>query len=210
LVSKRKMILTVQAILTVLMIVDFFVTNPSLNELARQLTNTAIVLGGFTLSLGAAALARFHINHITKRTAKEWYYSIWTLVCVVLTFSLGLASTTPFGKPGYDFLTQTLLAPFSAAIYAIAGFCMFSLMFRSFVGRSVEVVIFLISAFLLLMKNAPIAEVIWSGLPIMGDWVNNVPSMAGLRGITIGAGVGLVASVVRGILGLERGGLGRE
>jgi hypothetical protein len=38
---------------------------------------------------------------------------------------------------------------------------------------------------------------------VIGNWLNNVPNAAVMRAITIGMGIGLIATMVRELLGKE-------
>ena len=59
-----------------------------------------------------------------------------------------------------------------------------------------------------MLANVPVGEKIWSQFPAMGEWLMNVPNLAGQRGMLIGAGIGGIASGIRVLLGIERTYLG--
>ena len=40
-----------------------------------------------------------------------------------------------------------------------------------------------------MLANVPVGEKIWSQFPAMGEWLMNVPNLAGQRGMLIGAGM---------------------
>jgi ABC-type dipeptide/oligopeptide/nickel transport system permease subunit len=56
--------------------------------------------------------------------------------------------------------------------------------------------------------SAPYGTAFWMGFESIGNWIKDVPQMAGQRAIIIGMAVGLIAIFVRTILGLERAQLG--
>jgi len=63
-----------------------------------------------------------------------------------------------------------------------------------------------------MLYNAPAGSVIFGPLAPqfndLGDWIMNVPNMAGFRGILIGAAVGAISLGIRVMTGRERGYLG--
>ena len=130
---------------------------------------------------------------------------------IILTFGLGVGSTIPGGRGAdamYNYIVNNMLGPLSTATFGITAFYVFSVTFKAFVGRTKEVAVFLIAGLIVLLMNAPITEVLGSGLGLLGGWILNVPSLAGLRGLTIGVGIGIIATALRAILGMEKGGVG--
>ncbi len=59
-----------------------------------------------------------------------------------------------------------------------------------------------------MLGNVPIGEKIWSQFPTIGNWLMDVPNLAGQRGMLIGAGIGGIASGLRVLLGIEKSYLG--
>jgi ABC-type enterobactin transport system permease subunit len=77
-----------------------------------------------------------------------------------------------------------------------------------FKARSKEAALLLISAVLVMWGRAPISAVISEGFAAIADWMMAVPNTAGMRGIVIGIGIGVISIGIRTLLGIERGHLG--
>jgi hypothetical protein len=50
----------------------------------------------------------------------------------------------------------------------------------------------------------PISIYLWGELPIIKDWILNVPTLAGVRGILLGVALGTIATGLRILLGADR------
>lgn len=195
------------ALTTVLVLIDFFIAVKTYNDFIKQLLVWSVIISGFTLVLGAVNIGVVHGKHILKRTPGQWYFSLWLIICVVATFILASGSEgIPLMKTAYDYLISNIHTPLTSAAYGLIGFYFASCIFRAFRGRNSYVAVFLLSGCIVLLLNAPVTEGV-PLIPMLGNWVVNVPNVAGTRGIVIGTAVGIVAAGLRNILGLERGGL---
>ena len=195
------------ALITVMVITDFFISLKSYNDFIKQLLVWSVIISGFTLVLGAVNIGVVHGKHIMRRTSGQWYFSLWLIICVVATFLMAVGSEIiPAMKTAYDYLISNIHTPLTSAAYGLIGFYFASCIFRAFRGRNSYVAVFLISGCIVLLLNAPVTELVpW--IPALGSWIVNVPNVAGTRGIVIGTAVGIIAAGLRNILGLERGGL---
>jgi len=195
------------ALTTILVITDFFIAVKTYNDFIKQLLVWSVIISGFTIVLGAVNIGVVHGKHIIKKTPGQWYFSLWLIICVIVTFILAAGSEgIPAMKSAYDYLINNIHTPLTSAAYGLIGFYFASCIFRAFRGRNSYVAVFLLSGCLTLLLNAPVTELV-PFIPAVGNWVVAVPNVAGTRGIVIGAAVGIIASGLRNILGLERGGL---
>ena len=101
-------------------------------------------------------------------------------------------------------------------MFSILAFYIASAAYRAFRVRNVDAAVMLVTAFLLMLGNVPIGEVIWSpdgwlgGFAGIKNWILRVPNAAGNRAITLGIFLGTMASQSRMLLGIERRHLGAD
>ncbi|MDL1897006.1 hypothetical protein FBQ82_12075 [Anaerolineae bacterium CFX7] len=64
--------------------------------------------------------------------------------------------------------------------------------------------LFAISAVIVLIGSAPFMSVVSPFFPALRDWVVNVPALAGGRGILLGVALGIMATGLRLLTGIDR------
>ena len=92
----------------------------------------------------------------------------------------------------------------SATMFSLLAFFIASAAFRAFRVRSIEALLLAIAAFILMLGRVPIGNLIHPALPVVADWLMEVPQNAAKRGILMGAALGVMATGFRIILGIER------
>lgn len=107
--------------------------------------------------------------------------------------------TTPF-----DFMYDGIYMALSATIFSLLAFYVASAAFRSFRARNLLSGLLLVSALVVMIGGVPIGGQIWEGLPWLREWIMTWPNTAGQRAIQIGAAIGVIASGLRIIFGVER------
>jgi hypothetical protein len=110
----------------------------------------------------------------------------------------------------YTWLYDHVFAPCNATMFALLAFFIASAAFRAFRARNTEAALLLGAAILIMLGRAPIGRAISDMLPLVADWIIDVPNNAGRRAIMMGAALGAIATGLRVILGLERSHLGSE
>jgi predicted MFS family arabinose efflux permease len=99
---------------------------------------------------------------------------------------------------------RNLYSPMSATMFALLAFFIASAAFRAFRIRSPEAMLLAIAAFILMIGRVPVGNMISHYIPDAADWLMEVPQNAAKRGILIGAALGVMATGIRLILGLEK------
>lgn len=128
------------------------------------------------------------------------------IVTMLATVASGLID---LDHPLFKFFYGDVYVPLYAAAYALTGFYIISALYRSFKARNYESALLLVSASILLLKNAPIGEaILGKGIVTLGDWIMGVPNAAGNMAILIGFAIGVIILSLRTLLGMERGFLG--
>jgi hypothetical protein len=170
---------------------------------------TAVLTAAF--AVGVINLTRVHWINI-KRKRATWRYSVILLLFLysMLVFSV-IASpfaldpnavvipTTviQFSTPIWEFLYYKILVNINSSIFSLLAFFIASAAYRAFRARSLESTILLAAGLLVVLGQAPIADLIWPGFSLIRDWILAFPNTAGQRGILIGAALGIIVFSVR-------------
>jgi len=162
----------------------------------------------FTLIVGIGSVIRHHSRKLMK-LKPGWFYSIFTLVGLGLMAILGLFGGIEEGTP-YMWIFKHVQAPMQATMMSLLAFFIASAAYRGFRARSKEAVILLAAGFIVMLGRVPVGHSISPLIPTIANWILDVPTTAAMRGITIGIGLGIIATSLRIILGIERTYLGKE
>jgi len=188
------------------MIVSFFFSYKPLSQAAQTAENWGVIISAFALGLASVNLIQVHAKRISKSKGLDWLYSGSLIVSMIGIAILGIIKGPTY--KGYQFWFDALFVPGQATVYAMTGFFIASAAYRAFRIRNLEGAILLMSAAILMLANVPVGERMWSQLPTVGNWLMDIPNLAGQRGMLIGAGIGGIASGLRVLLGIERSYLG--
>ncbi|MFH0794302.1 MAG: hypothetical protein V2A74_09760, partial [bacterium] len=104
----------------------------------------------------------------------------------------------------YFFTFDQVYTPLSATIYALLAFYVASAAFRAFRAKNLHSALLLIAAIFVMIGRVPVGGVMWEGFPKIQEWIMVWPNTAGQRAILIGAGIGMIATGLRIIFGIER------
>ena len=187
--------------------IPYFVVVPALDKAAKTFVDWDSVMETFNTLIGFITLFMLHSRNISKRR-EGWHWSAWILVTMVLYSIIGIPmKSIGFGVGGaiFEEIRMYVLTPLSAAMYASLGFWIASAAYRAFRARTGEAAVLLISGTIVMLANAPVGSSIWVGFGPLKDWIFDVPNMATMRGITIGAALGALALGARTLMGKERG-----
>jgi hypothetical protein len=191
-----------------LIIVGFFVPRDPIGEIQAIFLKWYLIIAGFTMIVGLITLARVHIRKIVKR-AQGFGYSLVLVIAMVSTLILCFYSGIRYGelsKVGTPFMWYYLhiFTPLSATMFSLLAFFIASAAYRAFRARNLEATLLLIAGALVMLGRVPVGKMIWDKLPIIADWIMEIPQMAAKRGIIIGIALGMVVTSLRIILGIER------
>jgi FtsH-binding integral membrane protein len=147
-----------------------------------------------------ANVVTVHWNRIqTKKPGAV--YSVVLLVALVATLVLGYAG--PASENG-RFIFEYILQPLEATFFALLAVFIATAAFRAFRVRDMETFFFVLFAVIVLLGQVPISIFIWPELPVIKDWIINVPTLAGVRGILLGVALGTIATGLRVLIGADR------
>lgn len=198
----------------ILVVVAFFIPHRPLGGLQdRFLVWYAIVLG-FTMILGTYSLVRAHATKVLRRR-EGWGYSLVLLLGLGLTLFVGVESLLSHGSivalgSSFMWLYTNAIVPLQATMFALLSFFIASAAYRAFKARSIDATLLLLAAGLVMLGRVPVGEALTKALPhsiqlpVVADWLMEIPQMAAKRGILIGTYLGAVAMSLRIIFGIER------
>ncbi len=204
---KRTIPLAIVLTMGITMMVQFFVPHPVSVGYYDLTTRWIRIVGAFALVLGTGSFIMFHSDKVRRRR-QGWYYSIISLVALVVTTVIGLGWGIRPGSILQNVIYANFLVPLNASMFAILAFYMASAAYRAFRARTKEAALLLIAAFIVMLGMVPIGASIWGKLPELAEWVLSVPNMAAKRAIIFGVALGGIATSLKVILGIERGWLG--
>ncbi|PIE53209.1 hypothetical protein CSA37_02375 [Candidatus Fermentibacteria bacterium] len=187
-----------------IMILQFFV--PATQSLGESLQEWYMIVASAAIFLGAINLMNVHIHKIRFK-AKNWKYSPVTIAGFSAMIITGLAMGIEPGQP-FDFMFQSMMVPMGATMFSLLAFFVASAAFRAFRANNWRATLLLASAFIVMLGRVPIGAMIWNKIPLISEWIMQVPNLAGQRAVMIGAAMGMVATSLRMIFGIERSYLG--
>jgi hypothetical protein len=192
--------------------------------------NATAVIAGFTFFLAAFSLGLVHAKNISARRS-GYYNSVAFFLAFVAMAVFGLWQTyapetvivrhhgwLPRLTAGqiHSYLFNSTYVPLNSTLFSVLAFYMATAGFRAFRVRSAEAGFMMVAAFICMLGQVPLGMWLTHTLPLSGplshlrmeamaNWILGVFSMAGLRAVTFGIFVGMLAVSLRIWLNLERG-----
>lgn len=202
---KRKLPLLIVMILGIGMIIQYFVPHPFSMEIYRIVLDWMIIIGAFYLVLGIGGVLIINYHKI-KRRKENWWLSIITIVALFFVALVGIFNGVTSGTLFMKIFLNIQL-PMQAAIFSLLAFYITSAAFRSFRAKTAESTVLLIVAMIIMIGNIPLSKYV-PGSSVFAEWILSVLNLAGQRGILLGVGLGMAATSIKIILGIERSYLG--
>jgi hypothetical protein len=160
----------------------------------------------FMVLLGIMSLFMVNTAKI-QRKVPNWQYSVVTLVSLIFTGAVGFIWGTQEGTP-FMWMFKNVQMPMGATMFSLLAFYIASAAYKAFRARSVEATVLLVAAIIVMLGQVPIGMKISKLIPETATWILNVPNLAAKRGIALGVGLGMVATSLKILLGIERTYLG--
>ena len=196
-----------------LMLIQYFTPNRWIEARYNNVLDWKQVVFGVTLILGVLSLLLHH-GRIIRRRAAGWGYSVVTAAGLTVMILAGAA----FGKERgpYPWIFEYVQSPMQSTLFALLAFYVASASYRAFRARSLNAGLLLAAGVIVMLGRVPLGEMIgfhaggnFYSLATLSDWVLAVPNLAAKRGIMIGVGLGMTATAIKIILGIERTYLGK-
>lgn len=206
-IFQKQVVYLVTAVVVIIMFIDFFFFETS-TWIGEQVQTWGMVIYNIALGLGAIRMMMSH-GRVIQRRSINWQFSGLLVALFALTFILGLVGYLSTGDPQsnslYDWIFSNPYVSLDATFYAMTGFYIFSAAYRAFRARNLDAALLLIAGCIVLLTNAPIGEVIWNQIPIVGRWFLDYGQVPAMRTFTIVGALGMLAYGLRALLGREKG-----
>jgi hypothetical protein len=187
-----------------LMLIQYFTPHAWIEARYNNVLDWKQVVFGITLILGVISLFLYHWRKIERRE-KGWGYSLITVTGLVFMIAVALIFTPDRGP--YPWMFDHVQAPMQATMFALLAFYVASASYRAFRARSVHAALLLGAGVIVMLGRVPLGELF--GLQHLSSWILDYPNLAAKRGIMIGVGLGMTATAIKIILGIERTYLGK-
>jgi hypothetical protein len=193
------------------------------------------ILAAIAFVLGGASLAKMNLARISSRQA-GWGFSGVTLVAFAVTLGVGLAKVGVAPNEQYPTVAMSgvkdaegsafwwiytyVMTPITSTLFALLAFYVASAAFRAFRAKNTEAILLLVTAFVVLLGRVYAGVVLTNWIPEDNAWVSwmrfenlsgiimGVFNTAGTRAMIIGIAIGVAATSLKIMLGLDRSYLG--
>jgi hypothetical protein len=229
---KRTIPLLIASTTGFVLIAAFFV--PPAKPLTQLVEKWFTILSAVAFLTAGASLLLHHLKKISAQQS-GWGYSAVTVVAFLVTIGVGLLKVGVPVSPQFPdhpwagsyqeegsalwWLYEYVFFPIIATLFALLAFYVASAAFRAFRAKNTEAVLLLATAFLILLgRQAGEAQgdtlTVWSmfqtTMSVSSTTVKDVVMQAGQRAIMIGIALGVAATSLRILLGLDRSYLGAD
>jgi hypothetical protein len=212
---RREVPLAIVFVCGAFMAFQYFVPHYVSATIYQYALNWTIIIGIFTLVVGIGSLVNLHYDRVSKQK-ENWPYSIVTLSALLFMALLGLFSPDALQNPRGLFMKMYfyVLSPVQATMFALLAFFIASAAYRAFRAKTLLATLLLLSAAVVMLGRVPIGDMLTGWLPEglkfsdIAKYILDYPNTAAKRAIYIGVGLGIAATALKIILGIERTWLG--
>jgi len=203
---KRQIPLLIVIILGFLFVAHVFIPHKFSQDFYDWYVEWTKAMSPFAVILGIMSIIMVHGTKISRKVP-NWQYSIVTLLALIFTAASGFIWGTQEGTP-YMWLFKNAQMPMSATMFSLLAFYIASAAYKAFRAKSPQATVLLIAAVIVMLGQVPLGAMISKWIPASSTWILNVPNLAAKRGIALGVGLGMTATSLKIMLGIERTYLG--
>lgn len=214
---KRFIATIIAGVAGLIVLIDFASSIGGIDQIARLVLDWAALLAAMALLVGLLNVAGGHLRRVLNRQA-DWGYSLVLLITMLLVIVNGtiIGLWNQGGEMKVVVLPQSLVEqpirdvfrafyePLAGSFLALLAFFSLSAALRALRRRTVDALVILIVA-MLVLALAALPQL--GNLPMLGQgvqWVSDYVALAGARGLLIGAAIGAVVAGVRVLLGFDQ------
>jgi hypothetical protein len=200
--------LTISGIIVGIILVDTFSGDATVRAISTTLQTWAIILAGASMGIGAINLIRRQVRNIQAN--KMVLRSFGIIILLVVMLASGVVDLN-LQNPVYLFIVNNIYSKIYGAGWSFQYFFLYYGLYRAYRIRNLDSFFLCLGTVFIILKSAAIFQAIMGDpIVILGDWILNVPNLAGNRAIIIASSIGIILLGLRVFLGKERGFLRRE
>ena len=204
---KRQFPLFIAFVMGVVFIFQYYIPHPYSEGMLTEVSEWLRIITGFAIILGIASLSHLHYKKI-QRKEPGWGYSYVVYLSMIITVVVGLWSGGKEEGSGLGWIYNYTLVPLQGTMFSILAFFVASAAYRAFRAKTKEATVLLIAGTIVMFGRVPLGEYLVSNIGGLAEWILNVPNTAARRAILIGISLGVIATSLKIIFGIERGYLG--
>lgn len=201
---RRQIPLVIALVAGIFGALSYVIIDPVVQVLREQMLAWLRLISAFAIGLGIASFLRNHGRKMIRQVP-GWAFNAVAIASFLLMAVVGLFGGIDEGTL-FRQLFDYLQAPMEATMFSLLAFFIASAAFRAFRARSKEATLLLGAAVIIMLGR--VIDVDW--LSKITEWVLEIPNGAAQRGIVIGVGLGIIATALKIVLGIERSYLGGE
>ena len=202
---KRTLPTLIAIILGFIVLADFLIPNPQLDEIGAILAEGALILAGFALLLGLLNLLRVHATFVVASresgSRQNRSLSVILIIALIVTAAIGVLSPASGAN---RWIFEYVYYPLQSTMAALLAFFVTSAAYRAFRLKNADAVILAVVSLFLLLAQLPFSRAISPYLPIIRDWIMAVPVTAAMRGLVLGIALGTMATALRVLVAVDK------
>lgn len=157
----------------------------------------------------------------TMVSNKKALYGGLSLVALIISVAIGVFDSAwgfyfmtqeGLNNPMWVIFFQHVMIPILSTMFALLAFFIASAAYRAFRARNLLASLLLFAALIVMLRfnpYMPFPTIVAPFMSKLSNWLMNVPNLAAQRAIVMGVGLGIVATALKVILGIERGYMGK-
>jgi hypothetical protein len=221
---KNKLPMLILFSVGLIVILAEFIPRRPFNNIVGGLESWFLIIAGFAILLGQLNLLKMNLIKVTRKLT-DWKYHLGALIGFFTMFIFGIlwghgnqhgilgdgaVITETVGVKPFDFLFFNIYQHLIQGMFSLLAFFIASAAYRAFIARTFESTLMLSVSVIVMLGNTSIGTAVTSNLPAflhlpnISEFIMEFPNTAGQRAILIGAGLGVIGSSLRILLGLER------
>ncbi len=201
---RRELPLVIIFLCGILVMIPFFVPQPTLDGMKAELGNWAVIIRNVTVFLGLIYMSFSQWRSLQRdKTISGYIYFISPYLALVVFIGTALAFPGYINSAQYQWLYQNIYRAQVSMYVSLPLFYCYSAAYRAFTVRSIEAFALMLGGMLYTLRQIPLFTYIFPALLPIGEWIMLVPNVGGGRGAVIAVGLASIVVGLRTLAGRE-------